>query len=351
MKNNLPTSSAIAPEKCLQKHRILGGPKPISRLLILGVAYFSALFIGVSQTSAQDISIVVSPPRTDFNIKPGETLQKTIKVTNSSPTELILGAQVIDFIVMDDAGTPIKVTEEASGRFLASPWFTLDQTELVIAPKETAQITAIITAPKNALPGGHYAGIYFQPKERRGEKKTISYTNAQVGSLFGLTVAGDINYDAVIKDFSTKSNLNEFGPIDFSLSLENQSDTHISPDSSIKIYDMFGRELETLKLDQLNIFPFTQRSQTAKWSQVWGFGQYKATATVAYGPGLTTSRDLTFWIIPYRLIAAILVILLVLLASIISIRRHIAHRLDSRDETIDELKRKIAEMENNQRQS
>lgn len=325
-------------------------PKSISRL-ILGVTILSILFTGAKAVNAQDISIVVSPPRTDFNIKPGETLQKTIKITNTSPTELILGAQVIDFIVTDDTGTPIKVTEEASGRFLASPWFTLDQTELVIPPKETAQITALITAPSNALPGGHYAGIYFEPKERRGEKKTISYTNAQVGSLFALTVAGDLNYDAVIKDFSTKNNLNEFGPIDFSLTLENQSDTHISPESNIKIYDMFGRELETLKLDQLNIFPFTERSLTSKWNRVWGLGQYRATATVLYGPGLTTSRDLTYWILPYRLIAAVVIIFLVLLASLISIRRHITHRLDSRDETIDELKRKIAEMENNQRRS
>jgi hypothetical protein len=100
----------------------------------------------VAISHAQDISLVVSPPRTDLEIKPGETLQKTIKVTNTSATELILGAQTIDFIVSDDAGTPIKVTTEASGRFLASPWFTLETSELVVPPKETATLTVIITA-------------------------------------------------------------------------------------------------------------------------------------------------------------------------------------------------------------
>lgn len=299
---------------------------------------------------AQDISLVVSPPRTDLEIKPGETLQKTIKVTNTSATELILGAQTIDFIVSDDAGTPIKVTTEASGRFLASPWFTLETSELVVPPKETATLTVIITAPNDALPGGHYAGIFFEPKERRGEKKTVSYTTAQVGSLFALNVEGDIKYDAVIKDFSVKNYLSEFGPIDFNLTLENQSDTHITPESSITITDMLGRKVEPIKLDSVNIFPFTSRTLSARWDQIWGFGKYIATVSVVYGPsGAITSRDLPFYIIPYRLIAAIVVVLLVMLAVGISIKRHLIHRNDQRDDEIDELKRKIAELENNSR--
>lgn len=307
-------------------------------------------FIFSQEARATDISLVVSPPRTDLAIKPGETLQKTIKVTNTSSEELILSAEAIDFIVNDDAGTPIKVTTEASGRFLASPWFTLETSELVVPPKETSTLTVIITAPKDALPGGHYAGIFFEPKERRGEKKTVSYTNAQVGSLFALNVEGDIKYDAVIKDFSVKNYLSEFGPIDFSLTLENQSDTHISPETSIVVTDMLGRKFEPIKLDSINIFPFTGRTQTARWEQIWGFGKYVATVSVVYGPsGAITSRDLPFYIIPYRLIAAILVVLLVIIATSISIKRHLMHRYDQRDNEIDELKRKIAELENNTR--
>jgi hypothetical protein len=52
---------------------------------------------------------------------------------------------------------------------------------------------------------------------------------------------------------------------------------------------------------------------------------------------------------PYRLIAAIIVVLMVLLVTFISIRRHLAHRSDTRDVEIDELKRKLAEIENKQR--
>ncbi|KKU44638.1 MAG: hypothetical protein UX63_C0027G0004 [Microgenomates group bacterium GW2011_GWB1_46_7] len=275
-------------------------------LFLFPISYF--LF--PSLTHAQEVSLVVSPPRIDITANPGETIQKTIKITNdSADRELILQARTFDFIVQDNLGTPIRVTETASGRYLASPWFTLERSELVIPPKSTTQLVAIITIPQDALPGGHYAGVFFEPVTNRGGKNTVSYTTTQVGSLFGITIAGDIKYDALVKSFQTKLNFNEFGPIDFTAELENQSDTHIRPTTKIVIHDMLGRQLTELPLDEVNIFPYTSRLLNGTWNQVWGFGRYTATLSAAYGPGLVASRTIYFWIMPYRLIAAIVVAL------------------------------------------
>lgn len=300
-----------------------------------------------SPVSAQGISIVVSPPRIDVEGKPGDTLQKTIKITNSSSDQsLTLTSSTIDYIVQDDLGTPIKVTESASGRFLASPWFTLEKTEFTLAPKESISLIVLINIPEDALPGGHYAGVFFEPAPARGVSDTVSYTATQVGSLFGITVEGDIKYDALIKEFSTQSSLFEFGPIEFSAVVENQSDTHIRPLSKITISDMFGRKLSEIPLDQINIFPFASRTMTGAWDTVWGFGRYQAELSVSYGPGLVATRNHSFWIMPYKLVAALLVLILVMIVLYISIRRHLKHLGDTRDSDIDALKRKIAEMEN-----
>ena len=299
--------------------------------------------------SAADVSLVVSPPRYDADIKPGETVQKTIKITNSSPDqEVAIRANVYDFIVQDNLGTPIKVTESASGRYLASPWFVLDKSEFVIPPQGQEQVVVLITAPEDALPGGHYAGVFFSSVPGKNETGTASFTSAEVGSLFGLTVEGDIKYDALVKEFNTKSRLFEYGPVEFTAVLENQSDTHIRPMTKITVSDMFGRQLEELPLEEINIFPFTSRTLSATWQNIWGLGRYTATLSAAYGPGLTAERTLYFWIMPYRLIAAVLVILLVLLVLTITVRRHLKHRADTRDAEIDELKRKVIELENKQ---
>lgn len=295
------------------------------------------------------VQLVVSPPRYDIEIKPGETAQKTIKVTNDSDSLLTVRATISDFIVQDDAGTPLKVTEEASGRFLASPWFTLDKQEFVIPPGTQEQIIVLVTAPEDALPGGHYAGVFFEPVAPKGTKETVSYTAVQVGSLFGITIAGDIKYDAFIKEFSTKTSMYEYGPVDFKAVIENQSDTHIMPQASITVRDMLGRSLTTLALDDVNIFPLTSRTLSKTWDQVWGLGRYTATLTVLYGPGLTAERTMYFWILPWRLIAAIAVVVLGMIAAFITVRRHIVHRKDTRDHEIDELKRRIVELENSKR--
>ena len=291
--------------------------------------------------------MIVSPPRYNIDVKPGEVIQKTVKVTNPSETDPIrLKVLVSDFIVQDDEGTPSKVTEEASGRFLASPWFTLDQTEFTLDPRAQALINVVIAVPQDALPGGHYAGVFFEPVVNLNKSESASYTSAQVGALFGLTVEGDINYDALIKEFGVGQNLYEFGPVKFTTTIENQSDTHITPQSSIEVKNMLGQPVATLKLEEPNIFPFAARSLTGSWDTVWGLGRYTATLTSAYGPGMEASRTLYFWIAPYRLLAGIVVLILVLIAVWIAVRRHLVHRSDTRNAEIDELKRRIVELEN-----
>lgn len=318
----------------------------VFRISLICFAFLISNFVLAGKISASEISLVVSPPRTDLEGKPGEILQQTIKVTNNTVETIYLKAFVSDFIVQDDLGTPIKVSVSASGRYLASPWFTLDQTELTLGPKETAQVVAVISVPADALPGGHYAGVFFESVPGKKASNTVSYATAQVGSLFGITTPGDIKYDALIKDFSTKSRLFEFGPVDFTAIIENQSDTHISTKGKITVENMIGQDVAEIVLDDVNVFPFTSRTLRGNWDRVWGLGRYMATLSVAYGPGLEVSRTIYFWILPYRLIAAVIVVILVLLALFIVIRRHLKHREDSRDEEIDELKRKIAEMEN-----
>jgi hypothetical protein len=338
------TSSALAPEKCLQTRSRLGGLKLFSVLILASL--FSLLSSGFVHAQ-EAVSLVVSPPRTDVVGNPGEIVQKNIKITNNSDTqELILQVHVQDFIVQDDLGTPIPVSTKLAGRYLASPWFTLEKTEIVIPAKSTIQIVVLVTIPSDALPGGHYAGVFFKPVPSRGMKSTVSYTSAQVGSLFAINVPGDIKYDALIKEFSTKLNVFEFGPIDFTAVLENQSDTHISPKSNITVKDMVGRTVADIPVADVNIFPYTSRTIQARWDTVWGVGRYSATINANYGPGMLASRTMYFWILPYRLIATIGVVILVLIAIYITIRRHMIHRLDRRDDEIENLKRKIAEMEN-----
>jgi len=299
------------------------------------------------QVKANDISLVVSPPRHDIDAKPGEIIQKAVKVTNDSEFPVTLSSVVYDFLVQDDAGTPLKVKPEEAGRFMASSWFTTsDETTFTLSPNSFKILNYVLTVPEDALPGGHYAGVYFRQVEYdNSESGTTSKTTPEVGALFSLNIPGDIKYDAQIRNFQTSTRLFEYGPVDFTATIDNNSDTHISPVPSIVIKNMLGRKLEEVTINQLNIFPYTSRSVSATWSKLWGLGRYEATLKVPYGAGSIATSTIFFWIIPYRLIAAALLVLLVLLAIFISVKRHLAYRYDARDEEIENLKRKISELE------
>ena len=318
-----------------------------SALVLTSLLTSTTLLFGLARPASAEVSMVVSPPSYSLEVKPGDVIQKTVKVTNpSEDSSLVLSATVSDFVVLDDAGTPTKVDVSASGRYLASPWFTLDTSSFTLGPKETSQVNVVIKVPADALPGGHYAGVFFEPVVDKKLNDSAAYTSAQVGSLFGLTIEGNIKFDAIIKDFSSTQGIYEFGPVGFSATVENQSDTHIRPNTSIIIKDMFGRTLETLSLDEVNIFPFASRNFEAEWETVWGLGRYTASIVASYGPGLTAERTIFFWIMPWRVIIAILIILAVIIVIYISVRRHLAHKYDTRDNEIDELKRRIVELEN-----
>lgn len=319
----------------------------LPHLNFLASLLITPLFLLASSTvQAVDFKLIVSPPSASFTAQPGEVIQKTIKITNDSSEPQTISTNISDFIVQDDEGTPIKVTAPASGRYLASPWVTIAGDNITLAPQETIALPILIEVPKNALPGGHYAGIFFSPATVGKPDSTGASIRPEVGSLLAITIPGDINYDAQIISFTTTQPIFEFGPVDFTAIIQNQSDTHIAVAPSLMIRDMFGRELSAQSLTATNIFPFTSRTFETTWDQVWGFGRYSAELQAPYGESHVASRMLYFWIIPYRLIAAVLVVLLVLIAIIILVRRHRKHATDQRDQEIDQLKRRLIELEN-----
>jgi hypothetical protein len=95
-----------------------------------------------------------------------------------------------------------------------------------------------------------------------------------------------------------------------------------------------------------NVFPYTKRHFEKQSEKIWGLGPYTAILTSAYGTsGKTVSSVLTFWMIPYRLILAALVVLFSLIAIVISIRRHLLHRNDVKTQHIEILEERIKELE------
>lgn len=315
-----------------------------------------------TKTIAQEqIALTAIPPRLgdDGSLKaaPGEKIQVQIRVRNISekPVSIVTSAQ--DFLLDEDGQTPVPIDDTVSNRWSLASWLTISPTEHRIAAKSTVGINVLIEVPEDALPGGHYAMVLHEPGERSVNNNLVienasngssTAINQRVGTLLYVTVEGPINEEAYVRDFKFPS-FSEYGPVPFEFTVENNSDIHITPQMSVEIFNLLGQRIETITIDQKNIFPLTSRNFTGSWDRIWGWGLYKAKLTMSYGSmGSIVVANSSFWLIPLKVLIAGLTILLALILSGLAIKKHLQHKKNLEEKRIAELEAQIEEMQSNE---
>ncbi|MBU1033981.1 DUF916 domain-containing protein [Patescibacteria group bacterium] len=299
-------------------------PSSIINTLILSL-FFLFSFFNQAQASSS-MSLTATPVRLgdDFSISlaPGEKKQVQIKVRNGSTDQVVLESQAADFVVAEDGSTPIVISaEEADLRWSLATWLTLAPAEHTLANEEVAIVNVLIEVPKDALPGGHYAMIYHRPINSNPVVDSGAGISQRVGTLLYVIVTGPINEEAYITSFNWPKFL-ENGPVDFSLDINNESDVHINTKPILKIYNLFGKEIESIELEAKNIFPKSNRSFSGTWNKVWGLGYYKAVVESAYGSqGGVMVASAGLYLIPVKIILLTLVVILIGIILFISVKK------------------------------
>ncbi len=283
----------------------------LSSLVIL-ITLFSKSVL--AQQSSLGLSAI--PPRLEItDANPGDVLTKEIKVRNESRTEKVITVSVEDFIVVDDLGTPVRIETESQNdnRWAAANWIQVSPTQVKLKPGETKALVLTLLVPQDATPGGHYAMVLYNHNADTTITQTGAAIETKVGSLVYVTVPGDITENAQVKEFSTKKFF-EYGPVDFKTIITNLSDIHIAPAGSINIYNTLGLRSHQLKLSNTNIFPYTSREFDNTLNRKFMFGYYRAKLNAVYGPsGKPIDATLSFWVIPYKIVILVLIILIPLI--------------------------------------
>lgn len=321
--------------------------------LIAGIA---ALVVSPTQAqvaeTTDEISITAIPPRlgedNTLKVKPGEKTQIDVRARNSSNQTITIQSSAIDFIVGEDGTTPVPLDGqvESSNRWSLASWLTVAPNQQTLAPNQSGIVSIVIDVPEDALPGGHYAMIVHTPSAGKSIAGSGSGINQRVGTLLYVVVDGPINEAAFIRDFAF-TDFMEFGPVPFSFAVENESDVHIRPQMNIDIYNLFGKKVATIQPGTKNIFPYESRSFSGEWEQVWGTGPYTARLTMSFGEqGAVVIARTSFWLLPVKLLIAIITLIGVLIIAGISIRRHMIHRKTDQTARIQELESQVQDMRN-----
>jgi hypothetical protein len=313
-----------------------------------------------TQPSLTDVGITTIPPRLGENFelkaKPGEKVQAAIRVRNSSDRAIPVKVLVEDFILDSDGATPIPVRDQVSNRWSLASWISVSPDQAMLQPRQSTTVNIVIDVPADALPGGRYAMVLYEPDLLANPASPFAGLNdgsrtgigQRVGTLVYFLVEGPINEDAYVRNFKF-TDFSEFGPVPYSFTVENVSDVHIRPQIGIEIYNIFGKKVDTIQVEAKNVFPFVSREITGEWDRVWGIGLYKARVVMSYGSeGKVAFGETSFWLIPLKLVLAAAFALLSLVGIIIAVRRHLIHRQDLTRKQVELLQQRVAELEQQQ---
>lgn len=303
----------------------------------------SILHLGSQPAYAQDsVSITAIPPRLEANVKPGQTINTTLKIRNESDSTQTYTINLTDFIVSDTVGTPIPVTQIIAGRYASSSWIKTPKI-ITVDSKTTQPVNITITAPIDAAPGGHYALLTYQLSDAKPSEfgRTGSVINPQTGTLFYITVPGNVTQSALISSFKTDK-FHEFGPVNFDIQVKNNSDIHVAPQGKLVITDFLNNVVSTQTISMANIFPGSTRDAFAKWDQKWGYGRYSANLELTYGTaGTVINSTILFWLFPIRLVIYILVLVISLLSAIIIVKGRQSRHQHELEAEVEELKKEL----------
>ncbi len=295
------------------------GKRLLGALLTL-VFLATTVVPALAQTAGQGLEI--SPPLVELDVDPGTTQAFQIRLRNITQGELVTKARVDDFVAQGEQGQPKLLTEENAEPtpYTFKPWVA-PIADVTIAPQEQKTITVTLNVPKDASPGGHYGVIRFTGLAPGLEDTGVSLS-ASIGTLVLLNVSGPVVKDLVFEEFFASQNgekkgFFEKGPITFVERLKNKGTVHLKPLGTLRITNMFGKEVAVLAVNENggNILPASVRRFEQQLNKSRLFGKYNVEANIQY-EGKNVTGNISFWVIPYKLIAIILGGLLIAIVAL-----------------------------------
>jgi len=283
--------------------------------------------------------LTISPPVRELELPRGSSNSYQMSILNQGDSSVSLVLRASPFIAVGDVGG-VSVADE--GLPSSQDWVIINPSILTLKSGERREITYTITVPKNAEPGGFYfavtallagkSGVSGQP----ADIASGAAINLNVASLNLITIEGPVTYNAQVTEFSTPKAIFEYGPVPFTARIRNLSTVHIKPLLEIDIRNTIGLlgDSETVHIKQQNILPQAQRKFEGEFGGKWHFGRYTATLSGLYGDGQNLSYTLFFWILPWKIILAVVLAIAIIVLLILSIKR----QLDEKKVLEEELK-------------
>lgn len=257
---------------------------------------------------------VVGPGKIDLTINPGETKTIFMTVTNRTGERRKFNLSFEDAVGSRNIDQSIILLGDDRGPYSLRDYLSVPSKSFILDHNTRARIPVTIHVPENAEPKGMYGSVLVdtvaikaKPSENTGAEPQSAII-ARVGTLFFITVPGQINYEGSLKEFGTlaKKKLFQSAPIVFGVVFENKGTTHLVPHGEVRIKNIFGEEVGYIQLDPWFVLPDSIRLREFSWDRDFLFGVYSATVYINRGyNNIIDEQTFTFWVLPWKIIGLI----------------------------------------------
>jgi len=276
--------------------------------------------------SAAQSGIQISPVTFDFEIKPTESKEFTISLTNLNSSDLNYVIETENFNQVSNDGAPSFAgtgSTDASVTTLKD-WISAKNSadnSGVISSKQKKDIVFNVAVPAGAEAGGHYAAVFAKEVKKNTEGQTELGVTSRVGSLVLVSVPGDVKKTVNLKGFSIPSFIWK-GPVSISALAENTGSVHYDSQVKVAIKPLIGATSE-VDLGKHTIIPKNERSYEGTWDKKFPFGYYKMTASASDGDGaFSSTQQKAVFAIPLLIVVPLIVVIIVILLIVKYVKKN-----------------------------
>lgn len=314
------------------------------------VAIFSLFFslnVVAQKKPEANFSIQVSPAPIIATIKPGQAQKIDFQIRNNGNQNEKLKLEFKQFTV-DQNTTQIQIQDQDASE--VSAWIKIDQSEFNLAAGSLVNKQLEINPPQDV--GFSYQFVLLIS---RAENLPSTSGNTQIKASVAVFTLLTVDKPGArrqfeVQQFSAKRRSFEFLPVEFDVQIKNNGNVSVQPYGNIFIQRQPDSQipLAVLKLNSTAavVLPEISRNLNVTWDDgfpvyklnnsnrklVWDwskadkfrFGKYYAKLVAVYNDGqrdVPVESLISFWVIPLKLILAIIGIIIVLAAGIYSLAK------------------------------
>lgn len=257
---------------------------------------------------------VVGPGKAELVIEPGQSKTVELIVTNRTGETRTFNFETEDTAGSSDPATPIVLLGEERGPYTLRDYIIIPDFSIELEHNERARVPVIVSIPPDAEPGGRYGTVLVTtatkgtPEMPESGAAPSSAIVTRLGTLFFVTVPGDVTREGALQGFATVPDKKFFteGPVHFQILYENTGDIHLNPYGEIRITNLFNEEVGFVELEPWFAMPKSLRAREISWNRELLIGRYTATVHLNRGyDDIIDTETVTFWVLPWKVVLPI----------------------------------------------